>query len=72
MVKTEKIRGSILVAIAVVGFLVYSYILFATDFGLILMKLTAISIVGIIFFIIGWIGFTLNTDEKTNDNNNLD
>ena len=68
MVKTEKVRGSMLVSIAVIGFLVYSYVLFATDLGVILMKITAISIVGIIFFIIGWIGFTLTTDENsTND-----
>ena len=70
MVKTEKVRGVILVTIAVIGFLVYSYVLFATDLGLILMKLTAISIVGIIFFIVGWIGFTLTTDENSTGNSN--
>jgi hypothetical protein len=70
MVKTEKVRGSILVSLAVIGFLVYSYVLFATDLGLILMKLTAILIVGIIFFIIGWIGFTLTTDESSTNNSN--
>ena len=64
MFKPEKIRGGILVAIALVGFSVYSYILFATDYGVLLMKLTAISIVGIILFIVGWIGFTLTIEEK--------
>jgi hypothetical protein len=64
MVKTEKIRGIILIAIASIGFSIYSYILFGTDFGIILMKLTAIAIIGIIFFIIGWIGFTLAVNEK--------
>jgi hypothetical protein len=64
MFKAEKIRGGLLVAIALVGFSVYSYILFATDYGVLLMKLTAISIVGIILFIVGWIGFTLTIDEK--------
>jgi hypothetical protein len=64
MVKPEKIRGGLLVAIALVGFSVYSYILFATDYGVLLMKLTAISIVGIILFIVGWIGFTLTIEEK--------
>lgn len=64
MVESEKIRGSILIAIALIGFSIYSYILFGTDYGIMLMKLTAISIVGIIFFIIGWIGFTLTIDEK--------
>ncbi len=64
MVETEKIRGSILIATALIGFSIYLYILFGTDYGIMLMKLTAISIVGIIFFIIGWIGFTLTIDEK--------
>jgi len=70
MVKTEKVRGVILVAIAVIGFLVYSYVLFATDLGVILMKITAITIVGIIFFIVGWIGFTLTTDENSTNSSN--
>lgn len=64
MVEIEKIRGIILLAIALIGFSIYSYILFGTDFGIILMKLTAIAIIGIIFFIIGWIGFTLTINEK--------
>jgi hypothetical protein len=64
MVETEKIRGGILISIALAGFSIYSYILFGTDWGIILMKLTAIAIVGIILFIIGWIGFTLTINEK--------
>jgi hypothetical protein len=64
MVKPEKIRGGLLVAIALAGFSAYAYILFATDYGVLLMKLTAISIVGIILFIVGWIGFTLTIEEK--------
>jgi hypothetical protein len=64
MVETEKIRGGILISIALAGFSIYSYILLGTDWGIILMKLTAIAIVGIIFFIIGWIGFTLTINEK--------
>ncbi len=64
MVEVEKMRGSILVAAAFIGFLIYSYILFASDYGIMLMKLTAISIVGIIFFIIGWIGLTLISENN--------
>jgi hypothetical protein len=64
MVEIEEIRGIILLAIALIGFTIYSYILFGTDFGIILVKLTAIAIIGIIFFIIGWIGFTLTINEK--------
>ena len=64
MVEAEKVRGSILIAISLIGFLIYTYILFGTDFGILLMKLTALTIVGIIFFIIGWIGFTLTTGKE--------
>ena len=64
MVKPEKISGGLLVAISLVGFSAYVYILFATDYGVLLMKMTAISIVGIILFIVGWIGFTLTIEEK--------
>jgi hypothetical protein len=64
MVEAEKVRGSILIAISLIGFLLYTYILFGTDFGILLMKLTALTIVGIIFFIIGWIGFTLTTGKE--------
>ena len=64
MFEAEKVRGSILITIALIGFSIYAYILFGTDFGIMLMKLTALIIVGIIFFIIGWIGFTLTTAKE--------
>ena len=64
MIEGEKIRGIILVAVALIGFSIYIYIILGTTFDILLMKLTAISIVGIIFFIIGWIGITLTTNEK--------
>ncbi|MGN6347959.1 MAG: hypothetical protein ACTHL3_02510 [Candidatus Nitrosocosmicus sp.] len=64
MVEAEKVRGSILIAISLTGFLLYTYILFGTEFGIMLMKLTALTIIGIIFFIIGWIGFTLTTGRE--------
>lgn len=64
MIEGEKIRGIILVAVALIGFSIYVYILLGTTFDILLMKLTAISIVGIIFFIIGWIGITLTINEK--------
>lgn len=64
MLESERIRGLILITIALLGFSIYSYILFGTSFGLALLKITIIVIVGIIFFIIGWIGYTLTTNDK--------
>ncbi|VFJ15098.1 hypothetical protein [Candidatus Nitrosocosmicus franklandus] len=60
----EKIKGIGLLVIALVFFFVYIYILFATDYGLLLLKLTVAVIVGVICFILGWIGITLTINEK--------
>ena len=64
MLEAEKVRGIVLISIALIGFSLYTYILFCTDFGIMLMKLTVLIIVGIIFFIIGWIGATLTINKE--------
>ena len=60
----ERIKGIVLILIAISFFAVYTYTLFATDLGILLLKLTVVVIVGVIFFIVGWIGVTLTVNEK--------
>ena len=60
----EKIKGIILILIAISFFTAYTYTLFATDLGILLLKMTVVVIVGVIFFIVGWIGVTLTISEK--------
>jgi hypothetical protein len=60
----ERIKGIILILIAICFFAAYTYTLFATDWGILLLKLTVVVIVGVIFFIVGWIGVTLTVNEK--------
>jgi hypothetical protein len=57
-------KGIGLLLIAIVFFSVYVYILFATDYGILLVKITVVVIVGVICFILGWIGITLTINEK--------
>jgi hypothetical protein len=64
---TEKTRGIILISIAVIGLSIYAYFLFATGFDILLMKITVVTLIAIMFFIVGWIGFTLTTSEKGKD-----
>jgi hypothetical protein len=64
MKEIEKMKGIILILIAISLFTAYTYTLFATDFGILLLKLTIVVIVGVIFFIVGWIGVTLAVNEK--------
>ncbi|WP_458746973.1 transcriptional regulator [Candidatus Nitrosocosmicus sp. T] len=63
----EKIKGILLLFIAVSVFPAYAYTLFATEYGILLLKLTVAIIVGVIFFIVGWIGITLTVNEKNTD-----
>ena len=60
----EKMKGISLLVIALVFFSVYVYTLFATEYGMLLVKITVALIVGVICFIIGWIGITLTINEK--------
>jgi hypothetical protein len=63
----EKIKGILLLIIAMSVFPAYAYTLFATEYGILLLKLTVVIIVGVIFFIVGWIGVTLTVNEKNAD-----
>jgi len=60
----ERIKGIVLILIAISFFAAYTYTLFATDLGILLLKLTIVVIVGVRFFIVGWIGVTLTVNEK--------
>jgi len=60
----EKIKGIVLILIAISFFTTYIYTLFATDLGILLLKFTVAVIVGVIFFIVGWIEVTLTVNEK--------
>ena len=60
----EKIKGIVLIFIAISFFIAYTYTLFATDLGILLLKFTVVVIVGVVFFIVGWIGVTLTVNEK--------
>ncbi|HKU84467.1 MAG TPA: hypothetical protein VJP58_10535 [Candidatus Nitrosocosmicus sp.] len=64
MNRIERIKGIVLILIAISFFTAYTYTIFATDLGILLLKLTVVVIVGIIFFIVGWIGVTLTVNEK--------
>ena len=63
----EKIKGIVLLFLAISFFPAYAYTLFATEYGILLLKLTVAIIVGVIFFIVGWIGVTLTLNEKNSD-----
>lgn len=68
MIEPDKMKGVMLILVAIIVFSAFTFILFATELGILLIKLTVLVIVGIIFFIIGWIGVTLTINNKNSNN----
>ncbi len=60
MTRDQVIGGLIMVA-AVIGILVYTWILFFTEWTLILLQITAFIAVAGVLGILAWIGYTLAT-----------
>ena len=60
MNRDQLIGGLILVA-SIAGIIIYSWILFFTDWSIILLQLTAFVAVAGVLGILAWIGYTLAT-----------
>jgi hypothetical protein len=59
--------GAAFLAIAIIAFILYSYFLFGTQWGLIIMQLTMLGLVGILLAVLGWIGYTMLTAPRTDE-----
>jgi uncharacterized membrane protein len=69
--KSNRPTGFFLLIVPPAIFLIYTYLLFASDYDLLLIKLSIISTVGIIVSVFIWIGYTMisasNNNEITDD-----
>ncbi len=61
MVAKDKAIGVFLLIISIIIIVVYGYILFLTQYDILLLKLTGIIAVIVVFGIVAWIGYTLAT-----------
>ena len=70
--KSNRPTGIFLLIVPIVIFVIYIYLLFASNLDLLLIKLTIIGTVGIIVSVFIWIGYTMistsNPNEITDDN----
>ncbi len=57
----DRALGALLLLISIIVIIVYGYLLFMTEYDLILIKITMYIIVVVVFGIVGWIGYTLAT-----------
>lgn len=69
--KGNRGAGAALLVVSIVAFIIYTYVLLGTEWGIILLQLTILGIVGVLLLVLGWIGYTMltaprATEEKPN------
>ena len=69
--KNNRSTGFFLLIVPPAIFIIYIYLLFASDYDLLLIKLSIVGTVGIIISVFVWIGYTMisasNNNEITDD-----
>ena len=62
--KGSKGVGAVLLFVSVVVFIVYAYFLLGTEWGILVLQLTALGAVAILLSVLGWIGYTMLTAPR--------
>lgn len=68
--KGSKGVGAILLLVSIVAFFVYSYFLLGTEWGMLILQLTALGAVAILLAVLGWIGYTMLTAPSEEERQN--
>lgn len=58
---SDKVIGGLLLILSIIVIIVYGYLVFLTDYALLLLKLTGFIAIAGVFGILAWIGYTLAT-----------
>jgi len=61
---SDKVIGFGLTALSVVAVIAYGYLLFASPYSAVVLKLTVFLAVAVFFGILAWIGYTLATSPS--------
>jgi hypothetical protein len=62
--------GAVLLFVSVVAFIVYAYFLLGTEWGILILQLTALGAVAILLSVLGWIGYTMLTAPREEEKQN--
>jgi len=57
----DQLVGALILIASIIGILVYGWIVFFTEWTLILLQLTGFIVVAVVLGILAWIGYTLAT-----------
>jgi hypothetical protein len=53
--------GAALLAISILAFIAYTYFLFGSEWGMLVLQFTVLGAVAILLTVLGWIGYTMLT-----------
>lgn len=56
--------GAALLVISIAAFIAYAYFLFGSQYSLIVIQITALAAVGVLLAVLGWIGYTMLTAPR--------
>ena len=62
--KGSKGAGAALLFLSIAVFIVYAYLLFGTEWGMLILQFTALVAVAILLTVLGWIGYTMLTAPR--------
>jgi hypothetical protein len=68
--KGSKGVGAILLLVSIVAFIAYAYFLLGTEWGMLILQLTALGAVAILLTVLGWIGYTMLTAPREEEKQN--
>ena len=58
---SDKVIGGALLVISIIIIILYGYLIFFTDYAMLLLKITGFVAIAGVFGILAWIGYTLAT-----------
>jgi predicted DNA-binding transcriptional regulator len=56
-----RVTGLSILGMSIIGFIIYLYLILATQWDILLIKITIIAAVGAIVSVVAWIGYTMTT-----------
>jgi predicted DNA-binding transcriptional regulator len=62
--RRSKGAGAALLFLSIAGFIVYTYFLLGTEWGMLILQFTALAAVAILLTVLGWIGYTMLTAPR--------
>jgi hypothetical protein len=62
---TSRLAGFVLLIVSVAAFVIYAYFLLATEFGIVMLKLTVLGALATLLAVLGWIGYTIVTAPRS-------